>query len=81
MGYICSQCTEPIRLLIVLWSYKGMLYSYRRGLCVACSTASGNAKAKMCGTATDQFPRFFYAVTFRLVLFVLSGERKIHEKH
>ena len=82
MGYLYSQVTEPIGSLIVLWSYKGMLYSYRRGLCIACSTAYGNAKAKMCGTGKWSVPALFF-MSLHEVLFCirLVGERKIHEKH
>ena len=69
MGYLYSQVTEPIGSLIVLWSYKGMLYSYRRGLCIACSTVYGNAKAKMCGIGKWSVPALFYAVTWSFVLY------------
>ncbi len=41
---------------------KGVLYSYRRGLRVACSTTMGNAKASQRGTATMTVPRFFIFV-------------------
>ncbi len=38
-------------------------------------------RPRCAGQANDQFPRFFYAVTCGFVLSILSGERKIHEKH
>ena len=38
-------------------------------------------RPRCAGQANDQFPRFFYAVTYSFVLIVLLGERKIYEKH
>lgn len=81
MGYICSQATELFGLLIVLWSYKGMFIHIGVGSALLVLLLVAMRRPRCAGQANDQFPRFFYAVTCSIVLSVLSGEPKIHEKH
>ena len=81
MGYLYSQVTEPIGSLIVLWSYKGMLYHIGVGSALLVLLLVAMRRPRCAGQANDQFPRFFYAVTYSFVLIVLLGERKIYEKH
>ena len=66
MGYICSQVTEPMWSLIVLWSYKGMFIHIGVGSALLVLLLMAMRRPRCAGQANDQFPRFFYAVTYSL---------------
>lgn len=66
MGYICSQSSELFGLLIVLWSYKGMFIHIGVGSALLVLLLMAMRRPRCAGQANDQFPRFFYAVTYGL---------------
>ena len=76
MGYICSQVTEPMWSLIVLWSYKGMFIHIGVGSALLVLLLEAMRRPRCAGQANGQFPRFFYAVTCSIVLSVLFGNTR-----
>ena len=76
MGYICSQVTEPMWSLIVLWSYKGMFIHIGVGSALLVLLLEAMRRPRCAGQANGQLPRFFYAVTCSIVLSVLFGNTR-----